>query len=121
MLLYVHSCISKLVLFKDSYTFFAMSGTAVQINNSASGTVYITDDAAVEASMLDWLHRQEDAAADTITEPPAPTSSAQPKGNKGKCEGKGKMDSGSPNGQDQPNNADGTSNRARSRSRRERR
>ena len=26
MLLYVHSCISKLVLFKDSYTFFAMSG-----------------------------------------------------------------------------------------------
>ena len=121
MLLYVHSCISKLVLFKDSYTFFAMSGTAVQINNSASGTVYITDDAAVEASMLDWLHRQEDAAAGTITEPPAPTSSAQPKGNKGKGEGKGEMDSGSPNGQDQPNDADGTSNRTRSRSRRERR
>ena len=69
MLLYVHSCISKLVLFKDSYTFFAMSGTAVQINNSASGTVYITDDAAVEALMLDWLHRQEDAAADAIPVP----------------------------------------------------
>jgi len=96
-----------------------MSGTAVQINNSTSGTVYITDDAAVEASMLDWLHRQEDAAADTITDPPAPMSFTQPKGtNKGKSKGKGEMESGNPiDGQNQPINADGASGRARPRSR----
>jgi len=96
-----------------------MSGTAVQINNAASGTVYITDDAAVEASMLDWLHRQEDAAAGTIPEPPAPMSLAQPKGKyKGKGKGKGEMEGGSPiDGQNQPVNADGASDRARSRSR----
>ena len=96
-----------------------MSGTAVQINNAASGTVYITDDAAVEASMLDWLHRQEDASANTIPEPPAPMSLAQPKGtNKGKSKGKGEMESGNPiDGQNQPINADGASDRARPRSR----
>ena len=48
----------------------------MQINNAASGTVYITDDAAVDASMLDWLHRQEDATANTIPEHYAPMSSA---------------------------------------------
>jgi len=96
-----------------------MSGTAVQINNAASGTVYITDDAAVDASMLDWLHRQEDATANTIPEHYAPMSSAQPKGaNKGTSKGKDEMVSGSPiDGQNHAVDADGASDRARSKSR----
>ena len=96
-----------------------MSGTAVQINNAASGTVYITDDAAVDASMLDWLHRQEDATANTIPEHYAPMSSAQPKGaNKGTSKGKDEMVSGSPiDGQNHAVHADGASDRARSKSR----
>ena len=96
-----------------------MSGTTVQINNADSGTVYITDDAAVEASLLDWLNRQDVAAADTIPEPLEPISSAQPKGKyKGEGKGKGEMKGGSPIvGQSLPVNAEGSSDRARARSR----
>ena len=112
-------CISKDSVVQRQLHSFAMSGSAVQINNASSGTVYITDDAAVEASMLDWLHRQEDASANTIHEPPAPMSLAQPQGtNKGTSKGKGEMESGHPtDGQNQPINADGASDRAKPRSR----
>ena len=73
-----------------------MSGTTVQINNADSGTVYVTDDAAVEASLLDWLNRQDDAAADTVPQPLEPTNLAQPKGKyKGEGKGKGEMKGGS--------------------------
>ena len=96
-----------------------MSGTTVQINNADSGTVYVTDDAAVEASLLDWSNRQDDAAADTIPQPLEPMSLAQPKGKyKGEGKGKGEMKGGSPNvGQSLPVDADGASDRARARSR----
>ena len=73
-----------------------MSKPTVQISNARSGTVYITDDAAVEASLLDHLNRRGVPAADAIPVPLEPTSPAQPKGKyKGKGKSKGEMKGGS--------------------------
>ena len=96
-----------------------MSKPTVQICNARSGTVYITDDAAVEASLLDHLNRRGVAAADAIPVPLEPTSPVQPKGkDKGEGKGKGEMKGGSSDvGQGLPVDAEWARARAWARSR----
>jgi len=92
-----------------------MSKPTVQICNARSGTVSITDDAAVEASQL----APRSPAADAIPVPLEPTSPAQPKGKyKGKGKGKGEMKGGSSDvGQGLPVDAEWARARAWARSR----